>query len=150
MSKPCQVDFYVLQDESLSVEILACRLALMAWEHRNRIFVLVKTESQRSRLDDLMWEQPQGRFLPHTSDKQMKSSPVLIGMLAQLDHENREVLINLTEESVDQPERFKRLLELVPANPVQRQHSREKFKWYREQGLEPVSHPISSNNASER
>lgn len=143
MSGACQVDFYVLQDESLSAELLACRLALMAWEQDHRIMVLAENEAQAERLDALMWDYPQARFLPHAQKRQPVPAPVMIGVMAELDDDAGEVIINLTQGAVPQPERFRRLLELVPANDAQRQASRDKFRVYRSRGLEPASHPVN-------
>ncbi len=147
MSAVCQVDFYVLQDESQSAEMLACRLALMAWEKGNRIMVVAENEAQAGQLDALMWEHPQGRFVPHEMKRQTCSAPVVIGTMADLTDDVGEVVINLTRSAVPQPERFHRLLELVPANDAQREASRDKFRTYRSQGLDPASHPINRKEA---
>jgi DNA polymerase-3 subunit chi len=144
MTVACQVDFYVLQDESLSAEQLTCRLALMAWEQGNRIMVLAQNKAQAQRLDELMWDYPQGRFLPHAQKRQPVPAPVMVGVMAELEDDAGEVIINLTQDAVPQPERFRRLLELVPANDAQRQASRVKFREYRSRGLEPASHPINT------
>jgi DNA polymerase III subunit chi len=141
---PCQVDFYVLQDEAQSAELLACKLALMAWEHGKRIMVLVSSDADCQRLDKLMWEYPQGRFLPH-APAQGLSAPVRIGTISELTGQATEVLINLTAAAISEPGRFQRLLELVPANDSQREASREKFREYRAHGLEPATHPINNN-----
>lgn len=145
MPGACQVDFYVLHDEAASAEFLACRLAMMAWEKGNRIMVLAESAADAERLDALMWEHPQGRFLPHVNMQQPGSAPVRIGTLAQLVDDAGEVLINLTSHPVPRPERFHRLLEFVPANDTQRKVSRDKFRVYRKLGLEPESHDINRN-----
>lgn len=140
----CQVDFYVLQDEAQSADLLACRLALMAWEQGKRIMVLAASDGECERLDELMWEHPQGRFLPHALVRD-GSAPVMIGSNSELPGLATDVLINLTATAVPQPGRFQRLLELVPANDGQRTASREKFREYRASGLEPATHSINRN-----
>ena len=145
MTANCQVDFYVLQDESASTELLACQLALMAWEHGHRITVLAENEKQAERVDALMWEHPNGRFLPHKQKHQTGFAPVIIVTLPELEIDAGEVIINLTQGAVPQPQRFNRLLELVPANDTQREASRDKFRVYRTQGLKPESHPFRHN-----
>lgn len=144
MTAACQVDFYVLQDPSLSAEQLSCRLALMAWEQGHRIMVLAEDQAQAGRLDELMWEYPPGRFLPHGQKQRPVSAPVMIGVMTELDDAAAAVIINLTRHAVPQAERFCRLLEVVPANAAQRQASRAKFREYRSRGLEPASHPINT------
>ena len=140
----CQVDFYVLQDDTQSADLLACRLALMAWEQGKRIMVLAASDTECKRLDELMWEHPQGRFLPHALAHD-RTTCVMIGTVAELDSAASDVLINLTPTAIPEPERFQRLLELVPANDNQRKASREKFRDYRACGMEPVTHPINRN-----
>lgn len=135
----CQVDFYVLQDEAQSADLLACRLALMAWEQGKRILVQVGSEADCARLDDLMWQHPLGRFLPHAT-MQGRSAPIMIGTVSQIGKQVSNVLINLTTTAISEPLRFQRLLELVPANDNQRSASREKYREYRAFGLEPATH----------
>ena len=48
-----------------SAEQLACRLSLMAWEQGHRVSVLAPDENAARSLDELMWDYPAGRFLPH-------------------------------------------------------------------------------------
>ena len=142
MAEGCQVDFYVLQDESQSAEKLACRLALMAWEQGNRSQMLAEDDAEAERLDKLMWEYPPGRFLPHARVEHEPSAPVVIATGQLTGAGSPEVVINLTRSAIPDPENFRRLLEVVPASAAQRQASRDKFRAYRDQGLEPAHHPI--------
>lgn len=107
--------------------------------------VLLPDQHQLEQLDELMWSIPRERFLPHQSAGQPSDAPVVLGTRADLDHCSAEVIINLDTKAIPRPERFRRLLELVPANDVDRQASRLKFRAYKEQGLEPVSHPMGGN-----
>jgi DNA polymerase-3 subunit chi len=138
----CQVDFYVLDEGALTAEQLACRLALMAWEQGHRIAVLTETTDLANKLDDLMWDYPAGRFLPHSAEPGDTRAPVIIGKSDMPIPGDSEVIINLTSTAISGPYSFKRLLEIVPGSPSQRTASRHKFRSYREQGLDPVSHPV--------
>ena len=141
MSAACQVDFYVLGNEQ-SAELFACRLAMMAWEHGHRIAVLTDNADEVRRLDELMWQNPAGRFLPHAADFLSQSAPVRIGTADAEIPEDCKALINLTGRAISRPDRFKRLLEIVPSSESERTASRQKFRVYREQGLSPASHTI--------
>ena len=90
-----------------------------------------------------MWEHPQGRFLPHTKaeDPEAAKAPVNIGLISSL--KPTDVVINLCNEAVPQPERFARVLEIVPHASDKRVASREKFKNYRNLGLSPRTHEIN-------
>lgn len=138
--EPCQVDFYLLGASSSGADKLACRLALMAWERKQKIFIITATEASGKQLGELMWQYPEGRFLPHAGANEDNSStvPVNIGTLSGLNP--TDVVINLCPEAVPQPERFSRVLEIVPYAENERQASRVKYKTYRNQGLEPKTH----------
>ena len=143
MTNSCQIDFYVLESEARSADHLACRLAMMAWEQGHRITVLTESPQDAERLDELMWEFPAGRFLPHTVAEKDNKAPVTIGTHDSLQKADGGVVINLTRTAVAETGRFSRLLEIVPHSASERATSRLKFREYRDQGLEPASHPIA-------
>ena len=150
MTGMCQVDFYVLDEGALSAEQLACRLALMAWEQGHQIAVLTETAELADKLDELMWDYPVGRFLPHSTEPGDTQAPVIIGPSDMPIPGDSEVIINLTSTAISRPDRFKRLLEIVPGSPSQRTASRLKFRSYREQGLDPASHPIGKRSGEKQ
>jgi DNA polymerase IIIc chi subunit len=98
--EPCQVDFYLLGASSSGADKLACRLALMAWERKQKIFIITASESSGKQLGELMWQYPDGRFLPHTGANEEDSgkAPVNIGTLSGLNP--TDVVINLCPEAV--------------------------------------------------
>ncbi len=120
MTGSCQVDFYVLDEGALSAEQLACRLALMAWEQGHRIAVLTETTDLANKLDELMWDYPTGRFLPHSAEPGDTQAPVIIGKSDMSIPGDSGVIINLASTAISKPDRFKRLLEIVPGSPAQR------------------------------
>lgn len=142
-TEPCQVDFYLLGESSPGAEKLACRLALMALERMQTIFVVTDTETSGKRLDELMWEYPQGRFIPHAKagDRDADKAPVTIGRLTGLNQ--ADLVINLGLEAVPQPERFSRVLEIVPCADSEKEASRVKYRIYRNLGISPHTHEIN-------
>lgn len=145
MSKTCQVDFYVLAQPGQSAEKLACRLAMKAWQQGHRVLIQTQDENQAGALDELMWDNPPGRFLPHETGAASDRAPVSIQAKPPVDGDGRDLLINLAVDPVAEPQRFRRLLEIVPADTELRAASRLKFKTYRDLGLEPASHTIGQN-----
>ena len=139
----CQVDFYLLGTTSPGPARLACRLALMAWERNQDIFIITASEADGEQLDELMWQYPPERFVPHAraGAAGFDKAPVKIGTLAVLNP--ADVVINLCPEAVPEPERFSRLLEIVPAADNEREASRVKFRIYRNMGLDPQTHEIN-------
>jgi DNA polymerase III subunit chi len=141
----CQVDFFVMQDQSKSVQQLVCQLAMMAWQQGMKSMVLLPDDEQLMQLDELMWSFPRERFLPHQPVAQPGDAPVLLGLPKDLDDCQAQVLINLDTQAIARPERFRRLLELVPASDADRNASRLKFRAYKALGLEPVSHTMGGS-----
>jgi len=140
MNSSCQVDFYVLASAEQSANHIACRLAMKAWEQGYRVMVLAADENEASLLDGIMWEFPVGRFLPHSRGPADEDTPVSIDVHGTEIPDGRDVVINMADQPVSEPGRFKRLLEIVPGAEKQRLASRQKFRVYREQGLEPSTH----------
>lgn len=146
MNDVCQVDFYVLASPGQSAERLACRLAMMAWEQGHKITVLTADEKDAAALDEMMWDFPAGRFLPHGKGHAGADTPVSIethGADIPADiPADQNLVINLTDHAVPNPDRFTRLLEIVPGAEQKRLASRQKFREYRDIGLNPASHKI--------
>lgn len=140
MAADCQVDFYVLTGRTAGPGEFACRLCLMAWEQGHRVSVVAAGADAAAALDELMWSFPPGRFLPHAVGADDAVAAVCIVPAAGELPADREVVLNLGAEPVPDPARFRRLLEVVPADPQLRDASRLKYRHYRELGLEPVTH----------
>jgi DNA polymerase-3 subunit chi len=140
----CRVDFYVLTASAPSAGHLACRLCLKAWEEGHLVTLLASGEDEARLLDELMWDFPAGRFLPHELGQADGDVPVAILIGSELSTTTRDVVVNLTSEPVPEPGRFRRLLEIVPADNRMREASRIKFRAYRNLGLEPYHHEIQA------
>lgn len=143
MSTSCQVDFYVLKTSSLDARKLACRLAVMAWERGHHITLITDTDALARDMDELLWELPHDRFLPHglASQPEGKVAPVMITTMPQVS--SGDVMINLSLHAVPEPARFNRLLEIVSQQDDQLLASREKYRFYRDQGINPMTHEIT-------
>ena len=74
-------------------------------------------------------------------DQDAIKAPVKIGTLSDLNP--ADVVINLCPEAIPQPERFSRVLEIVPYADEEKEASRVKFRIYRNLGLAPQTHEIS-------
>ena len=89
-----------------------------------------------------MWNIPAGRFLPHSTGPADTDTPVSIDVCGSETSTGRDVVINLAEQAVPEPGRFERLLEIVPGSDQQREASRQKFRIYRDLGMQPETHKI--------
>ena len=115
----------------------------MAMERKQRVFITTPSETSSEQLDELMWQYPEGRFVPHAriEDPDAAKAPVNIGTLSGLNP--ADVVINLSLEAIPQPERFSRVLEIVPYADEEKEASRVKFRIYRNLGLDPQTHEIN-------
>jgi DNA polymerase-3 subunit chi len=133
----CQVDFYVLTEAAVQPAEMACTLALTMLERDQRVYITTETETAGRQLDELLWQYPEGRFLPHALADSADAGKAMIniGTLSTLNPV--DVVINLCPEAIPQPERFSRILEIVPFADENRETSRAKYRTYREDGLTP-------------
>lgn len=143
MDDRCQVDFYVLARPTQSAGEVACRLAMKAWNQGHRIVVRTTDENESRQLDELMWDYPPGRFLPHGISSVGPEAPVSIVARDEVIPDERDLVINLCIEPVPEPLRFTRLCEIVPAEPAHRDASRSKYRAYRDQGLSLKTHELN-------
>jgi DNA polymerase-3 subunit chi len=144
MAAACQVDFYVLMESAPSAGHLACRLCLKAWEEGHRVAVLAPSERDARLLDELMWDFPAGRFLPHDLGTERATAPISIVSTPDSIPQDRDLVVNLSAEALPEPGRFRRVLEIVPADQSLRDSSRNKFRHYRSLGLEPNHHQMQA------
>ena len=143
MSAHCQVDFYVLTSPRRTADLLACKLALMAWERGHSVVVVTPDDNRAKALDELMWEHPRGRFLPHGRGGAGAATGAPVTIVTRPPHSDSDVVINLTGSALEGPLPFRRVLEIVPHDPAERASSREKFRHYRSLGLRPNKHEIN-------
>ncbi|MDX1381190.1 MAG: DNA polymerase III subunit chi [Xanthomonadales bacterium] len=144
MGGDCQVDFYVLEDARTDAHDVACRLALMAWERGHRVAVLVAGAEAASNLDERMWSEPPGRFLPHAQAGTSGARAAPVTILAEGESCDADLAINLRDSAPADARRFTRVLDFAPADPARRAASRERFRAYAAQGLKPSSHTLKS------
>lgn len=142
MTAACQVDFYVIKNDSKSADQVACWLAIKAWQQGHRIAVLAESVQHAEQLDTLMWDFPPGRFLPHDLAANNSSAPVVIATAEDQFEDDRKILVNMAESVVPEPGKYQRLLEIVPAKDSHRDASRQKYRAYRELGLTAETHSI--------
>jgi DNA polymerase-3 subunit chi len=140
----CQVDFYLLGSPGQEAPRLACKLALMAWERGHDIAVVTGGDTEAAALDELMWQYPEGRFLPHERCGPDEASPAPVRILCSFPEHQSDVVINLSSRPLPEPRSCKRLLEIVPHHSEEREASRRKYQAYRALGIEPSTHEIGA------
>jgi len=136
------VNFYVLTDSAPDAHFRhACRLAEQAVDQGQRVFVRVTNADDAKRMDDLLWTFGDRSFLPH--EIATPASPtharirVLIGSAPPTEF--HELLINLSHDAPAETASLQSIAELVPADAERKRLARDRFKYYRERGIEPTT-----------
>lgn len=142
-----RVDFYLLQDGGADGEAaklaLACRLTDKAYRLGHKVYIYTPDTELAARLDDLLWVQNPGSFIPHHIYKDGEAlAPVAIGAVpppTALD----EVLVSLSPEVPDFFSRFARVAELVGTDENEKAQSRARFRFYRDRGYALQTHTLA-------
>jgi DNA polymerase III subunit chi len=120
-----------------------CRLLRKAYKRGSRVIVCGEPE-RLGRLDVQLWTFEPLEFIPHlrlrTGDAPsaaMQCTPIWL-LDAGVAWPQADVVINLGDAPLDDPQRVARVLELVGDAPEARQAGRARWRQYAEQGLTPV------------
>ena len=135
-----RVDFYVLPADARR-DRYACSIANKAWQNGYRVYIQTENTEDASHLDDLMWTFHDISFIPHAlaGTEPANETPVLIG--CNQPPETCQVLINLTREIPAGPGTLERIVEIVSNDETDRSQARERYRRYRQDGIE-VNHHI--------
>ncbi len=133
-----RADFYLIAKPRFLEKpmLLVCELARKANDSGQALLILAASGPQAEILDELLWEFDEDAYIPHQiagTDEDDDLTPVLIvppGFEAPM----RPLVLNLRNEAV--PGDFERVLEVVPADDSARGPLRERWKAYKERGIE--------------
>jgi DNA polymerase-3 subunit chi len=143
-----RVDFYVLpQADERGRLTLACRLAEKACLLDHRVFLRAASAAEAQALDDLLWTFADRSFVPHelAGTGREQDVPVVIGHDAGPET-HADLLVNLGQDVPAGFGRYARIAEVIDGDEQRRQLGRERFRFYREQGIEPDSHRIGARD----
>lgn len=145
MQAATRVDFYILDTAEPARRLsFACRLTEKAYGLSNRVYAHMATPADATRLDEMLWTFRQGSFVPHQllTDAGERRAPVSIGTGDTCEVKG-DLLINLTDTTLKFAAGFRRVAEIICSDEPSRKAGRERFKRYRDMGLEPETHRIS-------
>ena len=143
-----QVDFYVLPGHESAARLrFACRLVEKAWLKRHRVRVQLDPGGDLEAFDQMLWTFSDRAFVPHRRAGTASDLPapapaeVVIADTAEADAADGDVLVNLASA---QPATggWSRIAEVIDADALRRSGGRERYRTYREQGVEPQTHDM--------
>ena len=142
-----RVDFHFNVEHRLQY---ACRVVRRARAADCRVLLYSRDADRLARLDTALWTFSALDFVPHVAvDSPLAArTPVLLSASLDGAVPSCPVLVNLDDDvppelsSLDG--RFDRLIEIVSRDDDDRRCARERFRVYRDAGLEPQSHDRST------
>jgi DNA polymerase-3 subunit chi len=144
MTADPQIDFYVLQKNSPGGRFkLACRIIEKAYHRGHRVYVRTGNADDTNTLDNLLWTFSQNSFVPHqlSTESDSRESPVVIGEY-QPATGGTDIVISVADAPVSDFTAYPRIVEIVGCEDNERESGRNRFRFYREQGVEPNTHRI--------
>jgi DNA polymerase-3 subunit chi len=142
-----QVDFYILKSDSDDARLhLACKIVDKATQLDHHVFIHSTSDDEARQLDELLWTFSQGSFIPHRivrgESTEAPLEPVLIGVNQSPAAGRWNVLINLAADVPEFFSRYERVAEVVDADAVRREQSRERYRFYRDRGYKLNTHQV--------
>lgn len=123
-----------------------CRLLRKAYLKGSRVHVLCDTHMIDT-LDRALWLMGQGEFVPHARGSSpefvRRRSPILLSAHAP-DQAQVDVLVNLSDQPLYGIGQVQRIIEVVGSEPGGKEKARERWKLYRQAGVEPIAHDLSA------
>ena len=140
-----RVDFYISPNHAAQARHqLACRIADKAYQQELKIYIHTSSLKEAQLIDELLWTFRQGSFLPHGlygSDEQ-EDCAIVIGHQSEAPTMNKDVLINLATDVPLFFSQFERVAEMINEDETQKQHGRERYRFYRDRGYELNTHQL--------
>ena len=132
-----RADFYLIDKPRFREQplLLVCELARRAFASQQPTLILVCDFEQAEAVDELLWAFDEDAFIPHqlAGDDDDADTAVLI-VPPGIDTADRPLVINLREGCA--PGRFERVLEVVAADPAERDGSRTRWREYARLGFQ--------------
>lgn len=89
------------------------------------MFILTANDEDSARIDELLWEFPPDRFVPHERCMERPSHQNLARIHHQLPEDGHYVLINLTDQAIAIAGKFERIFEIVMPNEADAASTRQ-------------------------
>jgi len=144
-----QVDFYVLADADAddgAARRVACRVVEKAWSQGLTVHVQAQDEQQAARMDETLWTFRQDSFVPHErwDGGDPPGARVTLGTAGGIAPNEPDVLVNLGAAVPGWFAACGRIAEVVGGDPKARAAGRERYRTYRDAGLELRTHQVQA------
>ena len=142
-----RVTFYILADgDERTRRTYACRLIEKAYLQDHQVVVRLGPGEDPGEFDELLWRFSDRSFVPHEIAGSAAGEPGAPVRLAPGDDPGgpADVLVNLGQDVPPWFSRYARVAELVGGDEAARQAGRDRFRFYRDRGIEPETHQLGA------
>jgi DNA polymerase-3 subunit chi len=138
-----RADFYLIDKPRFREDplLLVCELTRRAFGAQQPTLILTRDFEQAEAIDEYLWAFDENAFIPHqlAGDDDDANTAVLI-VPPGVETADRPMVINLRE--VCATGQFDRVLEVVAADPAEREGSRSRWTEYKKAGFEVTKHDM--------
>ncbi|QJR80140.1 DNA polymerase III subunit chi [Alteromonas pelagimontana] len=130
-----QVTFYSLPDENNAAAVKACNLIAEAYSRKQRCAVLCASQQAAETVDDLLWQLPADRFVPHNmvGEGPPTGTPVEI-CWEESQLSRRNMVVNLSEKMLSSLNHYQHIIDFVPHAEEAKKAARIRYKQYQQAG----------------
>jgi DNA polymerase-3 subunit chi len=142
-----RVDFHVLSGAEARERLrYACRVVEKAYLADQRVLVWCDSPEELAAFDELLWNFGDRSFVPHEVLAQApdwEEAPVWLGE-PRAPATDCDVLLNLASTVPVAAAQAQRVIDIVDGDAARRRSGRERFRTWRERGVEPSTHTIGA------
>lgn len=130
-------------EHSVSSELaLAAKLAQEFVSNRQKTSVVCATKQQAEAFDEFIWQYPPQHFIPHNLYGEGPEAGTMLEILwldvfaKQAQPKNRQKLICLSQQVIDNYARFGHIVDFVPVDEEAKNNARMRYKQYKQAGCQ--------------
>ncbi|ESK38413.1 DNA polymerase III subunit chi [Acinetobacter nectaris] len=127
------ISFYLFEKSPERQVQSACRLARKLLKTTPKLWWYCPSKELQQTLDDLLWSFDETSFITHSIDD--TTGQVCIS--SSLPIEGEWIIFNFSENIISLTDTFKHIIEIVENTEASKIIGRDKFKQYRQLGIEP-------------
>ena len=140
------VQFYALAEEAVTPEGLssvpavcakACELTAELYSQKKKSVVLCADQAQAEAVDELLWQLPAARFVPHNLAGEGPNGGAPVEIVWQVQSlPRKQCLINLSGQMIGNFNQFQQIIDFVPVEESAKQQARERYKQFQQAGCQ--------------
>ncbi|GAA5096605.1 DNA polymerase III subunit chi [Wohlfahrtiimonas larvae] len=135
------VSFYVLESNNIKdFYKTIVKLTIKAYAAENQVLIYSNHPQILQPIDDYLWSFSETSFIPHilvNSNDEVDDIDHIILANFEPNTPKKDLLIQLADHVPENFNQYNRIIEILYSEPSYLARGRERFKFYRQQGIEP-------------